>query len=144
MRDYLLDPVNKLSIPKISDEKICELSKAIQPLFKTGENKELHWMKPVDPRNVAFTWDSESAGAATKVEPYKTIRTLHTYGYYGFFKPSIAEVLAQLPEEEIGTVVGFSTDGPNDVDELNKEKEALNQGFHVGKTTLYRLKPNVP
>lgn len=57
--------------------------------------------------------------------------------YYGIFKPSIAEVLAQIPEELIEQTVAFETIGPADADALNKERDALNAGFHVATTRLY-------
>ena len=65
------------------------------------------------------------------------IRTLHTYAYYGFFKPSIAEVLAQIPSHLVDSVIAFETKGPGDADDLNDDRSALNAGFHAATTILY-------
>jgi len=65
------------------------------------------------------------------------IETLHTFGYYGFFKPSVAEVIQQIPEELLGKVSYFVIDGPHDRYDLGRRMEELNAGFQVAKTTLY-------
>jgi hypothetical protein len=55
------------------------------------------------------------------------------------FKPSIAEVLAQIPEEHLEQVLAFEiVDSPNNVDDLNAEREALNAGYHIATTRLYK------
>ena len=59
--------------------------------------KGKRYIKPVDLFGIAYTWDPKPAGKAKDVKPLCDITTYHTYGYYGFFKPSIAEVLAQIP-----------------------------------------------
>lgn len=69
------------------------------------------------------------------------IRTLHTYGSPCFFKPSVAEVLAQIPDDMLEGVVAFETRGPSDVADMNRESEALNAGFHVARTRLYGARP---
>lgn len=50
-----------------------------------------------------------------------------------------AEVIAQIPEELIERTVAFSTRGPADAAEMNRESKALKAGFHVAETTLYGL-----
>jgi len=104
-------------LPKISDGRLEELMKEIKPvvrhsrritsrddkLVRDGEG-DLYFIEDVDPRGVAFTWDPKPARMAEEVNPnsYKSIETIHSYGAPVFFKPSIAEVLAQIPEEDIG------------------------------------------
>jgi hypothetical protein len=51
-----------------------------------------------DPRDVAFDWDPKRLHPVT-FEPLLAVYTDHLCGYYGFPKPSIAEVLAQLPDD---------------------------------------------
>jgi hypothetical protein len=126
-----------MEIPEITDEKIELLLQKIHPLVL--QDGRLMRIEPVHPRDVAFTWDPVVTEPATNVEELVKIRTLHTYGYYGFFKPSIAEVLAQIPEEWLERTIAFSTQGPNDAAEMNLEKKALDAGFHVAETTLYGL-----
>jgi hypothetical protein len=154
-------------IPKISDEKIAELSGRIRPVVRlarttvhtSGGNGStlfvwaeldrngtlspdkrgmLHYIKPVDPRSIAFPWEPVSDGVATGIEPVAEITTYHTFGYQGLFKPSIAEVLAQLPAELPDDIVAFEVIGPESTSDLNKHIEELNEGFHVAETILYR------
>lgn len=64
--------------------------------------------------------------------------SFHTYGYYGFFKPSIGEVLAQIPADLIEMVRYFEIiESPETKDDMAKEPEAFYAGYHVAKTRLY-------
>jgi hypothetical protein len=124
-----------MNIPKITDARISEMLKTIRPLIH--RDGKLHCIKWIDTRKVAFTWNPVLDGEVQATEIVGRIRTLHTYGYPGFFKPSIAEVLAQIPEELVAKVRGFSLEGPDTADDINREQEALNAGFHVATVTLY-------
>lgn len=123
------------NIPKIAPKRITELLKQIRPCVRRDD--KLHFIQPVDPRKVAFTWDPKLAGEAPEMPIIGKIRTLHTYGYHGFFKPSIAEVLAQIPEDLLPNVGAFETNGPETASDLDREREALHAGFHVAETILY-------
>ncbi len=116
------------------DAQIAELLKTIRPIILRDGIP--HVCDPVDPRGVSFTWDPKNLVPAPFVTACGTIRTLHTFGHYMLFKPSIAEVLAQIPDPT--GIVGFSIVGPTDAIDLNRESEALNAGFHAATTTLYR------
>lgn len=126
-----------MKIPEITDENLTLLSRKIRPLVL--QDGKLMRIEPPDPRNVAFSWSPVVTEPANGIVEIAKIRTLHGYGYYGFFKPSVAEVIAQIPEEWIERTVAFSTRGPADAAEMNRESEALNAGFHVAETTLYGL-----
>lgn len=125
-----------LEIPKITDERLAALAARIKPVVR-NRNNALAYVAPCDLRNEAFTWDPKITRRADNLVKHATIRTLHTYGYYGFFKPSIAEVLAQIPADLIEQTVAFETVGPADADAINEESAALNAGFHVATTRLY-------
>ena len=103
-------------IPQISDERLEELVGKIRPVVRMSkvttsrrsrleqdEEGDLYYVKDVDPRNVAFTWEPKPTSMAKGVNPnpYKEIVTIHSYGAPVFFKPSIAEVLAQISDEDI-------------------------------------------
>ena len=127
----------KVWIPEISDERLAELVERIKPTCRF--NGELRHIEPVDPRRVAYTWDPKPAEVAEGLELLADVRTYHSYGAPNMFKPSIAEVLAQIPEEHLSQVVAFEiVKSPHDVHDLNKEREALNAGYHVATTRLYR------
>ena len=105
-------------------------------LFLFG--KERYYIKKVDPEKIAFTWDPKKTKRARKLKPLKDITTYHTYGYYRMFKPSIAEVLAQIPEGLLAATIAFEiVERPETAADLDKHSEALNDGYHVATTRLY-------
>ncbi len=131
----------KLTITHVTDEELERRYEKIRPLaFK---KEKLRWIdRPKNLRTIAHLWDPQYLHKAKGLAPVFKFRTLHTWAYYGFFKPTVAEVLEQIPEEWLGKVCGFTiTEGPEDVDDLNTQKEALNAGFHVATTTLYATAP---
>ena len=129
--------VEKIWIPKVPKDRIKELAERIKPVVQFA-HKGKRYIKPVDLFGIAYTWDPKAASKAKDLKPLCDITTYHTYGYYGFFKPSIAEVLAQIPAEHLDKVVAFEiVDSPQGVNDLNRENEALNAGYHVATTTLY-------
>jgi hypothetical protein len=154
-------------IPPISDERIAELSAQIRPVvrmarvrvrvkhYSNGATRiklyrsayrgkwqpwpagELYYIMPVNARGIAFPWSPKRDVLAEGLIEIARITTLHTYAYHGFFKPTIAEVLSQIPEEYLGQVIAFETHGPETADDLNSEWELLNEGYHVAETILY-------
>lgn len=127
----------KPSIPKITNAEIGKRLEHIRPCVR--RNGKLHFIDKVDPRQVSFIWDPPLAREAPEMPVLRKIRTLHTYGYYGMFKPSLAEVLAQIPKDIIDQVGAFEVNGPETADDLNQEREALDAGYHVAETTLYGI-----
>jgi len=127
----------KIWIPEVSKQYIIELAERIKPVVQFAFGGKCY-IKPVDLFKIAYTWDPVAADKATGLKLLCDITTYHTYGYHGFFKPSIAEVLAQIPAEHLDKVVAFEiVKSPNDVDDLNREQEALNARYHVATTRLY-------
>lgn len=85
-------------IPFISDEEIARRLPDVKFLtFRRGVWWSINTML-VHPRNQAFTWDSVLAPVEAPVQSafVDSFETYHT-GVV-FFKPSVAECLAQLPE----------------------------------------------
>jgi len=126
--DY--EPVKREpGIPQISDMKLEDLYKRIKPVVRHEGN--LHYIKDVDLRRVAFTWDPKLTTKAENLERICDITTYHRYGYYGLFKPSIAEVIAQIPEKCLDRTVAFETSTDLDIENIVGE-------YHVTTTTLYK------
>lgn len=129
-------------IPEISDAKLAILLRRLTPLVEYAG--ALWTIKLPDPRRVAFTWNPIRIDRALDLEETVWIRTLHRYGAPSFFKPSIAEVLAQIPSAlvnwpgDLSSLAAFSVKGPDTQADLMKNSDALNAGFHVATTTLYR------
>jgi hypothetical protein len=127
-------------IPDVSKERIEELAKKIKPIVTIAGKQR--YIKPVDLFNIAFTWDPKPAFFEPKnLKPLRDITTYHRWAYYGFFKPSIAEVLAQIPAELLEEVVAFEIiEQPETADDFSKDEEtnnAFNDGFHTAKTRLF-------
>ena len=62
--------------------------------------------------NVAYTFLNEPTDYADKVDFTKLSvledrKMLHGWGYYGFFKPSVGEVIRQIPKDSLEKVVAF-------------------------------------
>lgn len=133
-------------IPQISNERLEELVRKIKPVVRMAKvttsrgsrmegdcEGDLYFIEDVDPRKIAFTWSPKPTRMAEEVNPnpYKTIVTIHGYGAPVFFKPSIAEVLAQISEEDTGRCVAFETN------ELGFTEDS---SCHTAKTRLYERK----
>ena len=124
-------------IPKVPATRIAELADRIKPVIQFKRHG-ICYIEPVDLFNVAYTWDPKPAEEAKGLKVLCDITTYHGYGYYGCFKPSIAEVLAQIPAEHLDKVIAFEiVKSPQTADDLNREPEALNAGYHVATTRLY-------
>jgi len=137
-------------IPPISDERLNELTARIHPLVRFAVRDVyrrdlrptepdsrglLFHIKPVHPRNIAFTWDPKPIGEPLMgLETFETIRTYHTWGAPALFKPSVAEVLAQLTTGQAERAVGFEILSHNlDVNNV------LSDGYHTVLTKLYEV-----
>lgn len=85
----------------------------------------------------SFLWDTEKekGNFVGEIEKIKKYSTLHTYGYYGFFKPSLNEVYDQI--EHIEDAIGFTIE----ID-YSKHRYGLSedQKHHLAKVTLWRKK----
>lgn len=134
-------PKLKLSIPKISNKLLNELANQVQPLVR-DEHAHLRTIHPVDLRNQSYLWDPNFAGDPIPIEDLEVIghfRCLHTYGYHGMFKPSVAEVLCQIPVSLMEGAAWFEiVEQPKTAEDLHLEEKALNEGFHVSTVAVYR------
>ncbi len=102
----------KKRIPSISDERLMKLRQRIKPVEKFDRSKKtpkagLYYLEPVDLRRQTFSWNPEPTVPANNLEEIAQITTYHTYGYAGFFKPSEAEVLAQIPSRILRKTVAY-------------------------------------
>lgn len=124
-------------IPEITDERIAELANRIVHVGRHSVRVGLFRMKRCHLRNEACLWNGTTTTQEKGLKELARIRTLHTYGHPMMFKPSVAEVLAQIPAELIADTAAFMIAGPSDAAALNDDSEALNAGFHVATTILY-------
>jgi len=124
-------------IPIVSKEEINRRAEIIKPVIM--HNDVLMYIKPVNLYSVAYTWSAEFTTEAKGIIPCGDFKTYHSWSYYGFFKPTIFEVLAQIPEKILDVAVAFEIiRHPEDSHDLNKDLEALNEGYHVATTRFYK------
>ncbi len=120
----------KSPIPKLTKDELLSRAFRIKPL-KQDDDGALHFIKPCDIENTAFAWSPQLTEPATGLKPLATITTYHDYGAPVCFKPSIDEVLAQIPPEMLGRASAFTT-------EPDQERMFTPGGsHHVGITVLY-------
>lgn len=118
-------------IPKLTREELIARALKIKPVI--WENN-LQFIKPVDLERVAFTWDPKPVKKAKGLTELFRQTTYHHCNYYGFFKPSIAEVLAQIPEDKIKGIVAFSTDlVSTNIDQCVTD----DYNYHIATTVFY-------
>lgn len=61
-------------------------------------------------------------------------------GLLWFFKPSIAEVLSQAPENVIAQANTFEIiESPKSREDVFKYKEVIDNGFHLSKVRAYKM-----
>ena len=148
-------------IPPISDEMLEKLYEKIKPVVRysmkpeVGVSKEipdgdpqyfvfikedhsgdlLYYIEDVEPRKTAFIWSPKPVRLAENLEYLDIIETYHTLGAPAFFKPSIAEVLSQIPTRYIDIVVAFETiaDGLT----ADNVVEVRSKSYHKTTTKLY-------
>jgi len=134
------NPYKHILAPEISKEKMYEIVESVKILHcDSYENAMCEIKVPHDFSNISYTWSPTFVCKAPNLKKIRDIFTFHSYGYYGFFKPSLEEVLRQLQYEDLTHVYGFSISGPNTAEDLNEFIGLLNEGYHVARVTLWAL-----
>lgn len=135
----------KFEIPKMSNGDIAKWYATIKPIVKNGGKPTyLRELTDSELENVAYTWlhkpeDYGDFADFTKLSVLADVKMLHGWEYYGFFKPSVGEVIRQIPEEYIQKVVAFEIiHGAIGMNTIFKAE--LNAGFHVSIVRLYQAK----
>jgi len=123
-------------LPQIEDDRLAVLAARIRPVARSKKSGSLHWLAPCDLRATAFTWDPILKGKAHGLVELAVIETLHSFGSCSaVFKPSVAEVLAQVDRSPglAALAVAFTT--VLDGDALSS---VVGGSYHRARTTLYR------
>ena len=135
----------KLEIPEIDDNRLKELYRLLKPIVTIDEMKYLlREFTLQELRNQSYIWnrteDKRDVVDSSKLETVNDFLCLHTWGYYGFFKPSIAEVLSQAPENVIEQANTFEIiESPETREDVFKYKEVIDNGFHLSKVRAYKM-----
>lgn len=135
----------KLEIPEINDKRLKELYQLLKPIVTIDEMKYLlREFTLQELRNQSYIWnrheDKRDVIDPNKLETVDDFLCLHTWGYYGLFKSSIAEVLSQAPESVIEQANTFEIiESPETREDVFKYKEVINNGFHLSKVRAYKM-----
>ena len=135
----------KLEIPEIDDNRLKELYQLLKPIVTIDEMKYLlREFTLQELRNQSYIWnrheDKRDVVDPNKLETVDDFLCLHTWGYYGLFKPSIAEVLSQAPESVIEQANTLEIiESPETREDVFKYKEVIDNGFHLSKVRAYKM-----
>lgn len=135
----------KLEIPEIDDKRLKELYQLLKPIVTIDEMKYLlREFTLQELRNQSYIWnrheDKRDIVDPSRLEIVDDFLCLHTWGYYGLFKPSIAEVLSQAPESVIEQANTFEIiESPETREDVFKYKEVIDNGFHLSKVRAYKM-----
>ena len=139
-------------LPSISNEKLLELYSRIRPI-RRDEDGDPCWLKdfPLDKlRGCSYIWEPEDVGekvAASGIvlKPIGAFKCLHGYGYYGLFKPSVAEVLSQIPYGFVDEAKAFEiVEAPETAEDFCCDafnSSAFDHHCHVSVVQLYTTEP---
>ena len=126
----------KFFIPEMEQAEILKWYQNISPITKS------HYLRRLSDEElskVSYTWltkesDYGDAVDYSNIEVLAELQMLHTYGWYGFFKPSVAEVIRQIPKVLLPQTFAFDIISQKD---LNDSIEEVNAVFHVSTVRLY-------
>ena len=129
----------KIILPEISTEELINRYKKIKPIVRIEDlYYYLREFSLDELKNQSYIWnrhdDKREIVDMDKVETIGEFSCYHTYGYKGFFNPSIEEVLSQFPDDLLKDAnLFYLYSSPQDVDDLNKQNEIVNAGCHKSK-----------
>ena len=127
----------KVWIPCISKEQLQKLAERIQPVACDIGGKRFY----IQVANIfaGYTWDPKLTKRAIGLKKLCDIPTNHPHcGSPLSFEASVADILAQIPAKYLAKIVAFQiVRSPKTADDLNRDKKALNAGYHVALTRLY-------
>lgn len=127
----------KIHLNLLSDEKLSKLNDRIIPIIEKDGKKYTCKKKYslTDIKQTSYIWADEDFTKEVDVSNLKIlshVKMLHKYSYPGFFKPSIAEVLSQIPEKFLNDTVAFEI-----IDTYQMCGDAFDDGYHTSSVRLY-------
>jgi hypothetical protein len=148
-------------IPEIDEQEIRRRASLIFPCIQK-ENEIILMKNCGDPINQSFSWNfqedeilgtvssdsilvkdrpAESGGWYMKriAEKVGEFITLHGFAYYGFYKPSVGEIVSQLPSElfDEKKLAGRKLYFTNQMISSDINVAMLEQNWHIAKTKVY-------
>ena len=138
-----------MTIPEISDEELLERYIRVPPVVEV--NGRLTYYKHFSLYEIKQTsYLYAERPKPTRVRENELIvmdgqdfACLHRYSYPGLFKPSVAEVLAQIPDDALVYARAFQIiNWPRTSDDFNRDSItniAFRNGFYISNVRLYTL-----
>ena len=130
-------------IPEISQDDLRRFAKQIKPVTTIKGTQYVH--APCDVVTQSFAGGIDKNLPAEALEEYFTMTTYHRYGHPMLFKPSVEEVLAQIPDQMLEQITGFESDlismDPNSC--VDGDYHVASTRFYMGKLPLEAQKQDV-
>lgn len=109
---YIRDYTYKIILPIISDIELMARYKLIKPLLREGElYYHLRHYTVQEMIHRSFLWnaleDKRGLSDLNNAETIAEFPCYHPASYHGLFKPTVAEVLGQFPEEALEKADAF-------------------------------------
>lgn len=141
----------KFEIPKMRNEDIAKWYEKIKPIV--SNNGKPFWLMKLKQWEIfytAYTWldkkcDFSGEVSYSELSHLADVKMLHRYrAPYGYFRPTISEVISQIPHEMLSRVTAFeiiySPSTPRDFEVFNDE---FHSGYHVFLVRLYQAKNDI-
>lgn len=129
------------AIPALSDERVAELAVKMPPVTEPDAREIVRFYGPCN-MDDGFTWGGKTERTAQVVAFVgRPFRTLHTFNAPSFFKPTLREVFAQIPDDvDIGPANAFCI-SYDDFEKITPEGGDRLSGrtYHAGKVQLLRI-----
>ena len=137
---------SKIILPHLTDDELLARYKRIKPIVSYQEL--YYYLKRYNAeilRNHSYISNIEKdireQVDMTDVKTLAEFPCYHTYGWYGLFKPTIAEVLQQFPDDVLEEANAFyMTSAPENEYDLVLQKEIVNAGCHRSTVKALVLK----
>ena len=136
----------KIILPKITTKELIERYKKIKPIVQI---EDIHYLlrefTTDELKHCSYIWnqdkDKRNIINKNQIETIGEFPCYHTYGYHGFFKPSIEEVLSQFPDELLKEANAFYLyHSPETCEDLNKQWDIINAGCQKSNVKALILK----
>ena len=134
-----------LAVPQIDDEELAYMYKLLKPIVNVeGAKYLLKEYTLAELRNQSYLWNaSEDKREKVDSEKLKVIQEflcLHTFGYPTLFKPSIAEVLSQMPMISTMDADYFEiVESPKDQYDVFRYKDLADKHLHLSMVRTYSI-----
>lgn len=134
-----------LEIPKIDNQKLLTLYRILKPIVTVEDMKYLLREYTIgELRYRSYIWtikeDKTEEINPSSLEMVEDFPCLHAYNERGIFKPSVAEILAQIPIESIREADVFEIiEKPETWSDIVRYPEVTGSGYHLSKVRSYKL-----